>query len=315
MHRRRITVLTRTAYSLIKVGQLIADTIGARFIKGKYTPNTVRGVVILVGNPDPYFFFLASKHTHNEQIWYLTTEGPVKILWTRRYDAYVVANSQYVKDKLEESGFHVDDIVYHGVRFRVEQPTVGKALKFIYVAGYLKRKYPPACEKIIRWLGKKLLLVTTMNNPYMRDFDLISIYDAPHVRRRYPSRVCTDEVLINLYRDALFYLNFSDTEGFGETPLEAMCFGAVPILPRIRPLTEWCPKECAYWFKTTGRIEYEPYGAHQIEHRIYTTKALWNVINKAEKDEKGRKKKVKECQKLAKKMYYKDVYQKFLEFV
>ncbi|RLI87200.1 MAG: hypothetical protein DRP01_02520 [Archaeoglobales archaeon] len=319
MTRPKITVLTRTAYSIIQVGRVLAKAIGADFIEGKYSPNAIKGTIILVGNPDPYFFFIASRHLHNKQIWYLTTEGPVElrsgIRWYKTIQPYVVANSYYSKECLEKSGLPVDEVVWHGCRFEALEEVPDKSLEFLYCAGYLKRKYPRACGPVIERLGHRLLLITTMNNPYMRDFDLISIYDAPHVKRRYPDRVCTDEMLIELYKSARFYLNLSDTEGFGLTVLEAMAFGAIPIVLNIPPFTEWIPKECAYWFNPTGQVELEPFGAHRIEHKIYTTKALWKAIGRALRDKSSWNRKAKKCLETARKMYYKDVYAKFLDFI
>ncbi|RLC77729.1 MAG: hypothetical protein DRJ03_26360 [Chloroflexi bacterium] len=319
MTRPKITVLTRTAHSIIGVGRTLARAIGADFIMGRYSPNAIRGTVILVGNPDPYFFFIASKHTHNKQIWYLTTEGPVElrsgIRWYRTIQPYVVANSYYTKECLERSGLPVDEVIWHGCRFEALEDVPDKTLEFLYCAGYLRRKYPKACGPVIERLGHRLLLITTMNNPYMRGFDLISIYDAPHVKRRYPDRVCKDETLIELYKSARFYLNLSDTEGFGLTVLEAMAFGAIPIVLQIPPFTEWLPRECAYWFKPTGRIELEPFGAHRIEHKIYTTEALWGAISRALKDRSRWADKAKKCLEVARRMHYENLYPRFLEFI
>jgi len=312
-----VVVLPRSAYSIVRVAKDIARVNNWKCITGSYNPLMISEPVLLVGNPDGAFNILARCHAHNRQVWYLTTEGrvlnPELVRIANTVKPYIVANSKYTKAKLEESGLWVDEIIPHGTRYEPLKHVPRKNIKYLYVAGYLKRKYPPESRKVIEHVSGEAVFVTTFNNPYIPYMKhvIVSVYDSKNSWFKYGEKhgICGEEVLKILYRSAMFYLNLSTTEGFGLTILEAMSFGCIPIVLNVQPFNEFVSSECGYFYPHNGEIEEEPFGVHMIEHRHYNAEDVIELLNKIKYDENRAVK----CLENAKK-YTVKIYVKFREF-
>lgn len=281
----KATVLCRSAYSLIRVCMDIASVLGASYVLGRYDPLKVKGPVIIVANPDGGFNRIVKAHRHNRQIWYLTVEGLVNNRDLRelakRLNPTIIANSVYTASRLDMLGLKIDGIIHHGTRYYPPDRVPDKDIKYLYVAGYLRRKYPPASRDVIRHVGREAVFVTTRNNPYLKYMDKDKVYYSIYDSFKDPSRTVTDDLLVDLYSRAMFYLNLSDVEGFGLTVLEAMSFGAVPIVENIPPFTEYCPKDLCVFYPWSGRVEYESFGENLIEHHVYNSEDVIEAIERA----------------------------------
>lgn len=318
-----VSILYTPAFSLELVCMTLADALNGRCIIGKYDPEKISGTVIIVGEPCSYFAELSMIHTRNRQIWYIDVGVMPKrrFLWDQLYlmyiinKPYVIANSTYSKWKLEEHGFHVDDVIPHGIRFKPPEHVPAKDIRLLYVGGWVKKKFPPQARKIISKYRDEFVIVSNRSNPYLKLLNpnnvYYSIYDQPFMF----GKTATYTKLVELYSRAKFYLNLSSSEGFGLTLLEAMSFGAIPITERIPPFVDYCSSECCYFFPWTGRIDYDDMGSYEwetyAEMYLYDPDEVIDVVEKAE----WTTYRAGKCMDTASKYYYKDVYKRFREYV
>ncbi|RLG86904.1 MAG: hypothetical protein DRO39_01995 [Thermoprotei archaeon] len=280
-----VSIFSSGAYSIKKVARqlyrVLREHVKCKLYHGFFNPNVPRGYAIIVGNP--HFWekriYDALKTNHNIRgfIFYMTVEGNVReshlrhIQWL--HDGVIVTPSHYVKRKLEQCGFRVEKVIPHGVEVygdvkRRNTGTLG------YIAGYLQRKYPRYGVEAVRMAGVRPYLITTGNNPYLKYFSVVST-------KEYHDAHVPDWKVLKLYRDSAFYLNLSDAEGFGITPLEACAMGTPVIAPRYPPLTEFL-LPFTLWVPVTGRVWYENWGGWlDIEHHEYRPADMARVIRRA----------------------------------
>ena len=317
LYKPKIYVFSTSAYSIKSQAKLLASANNWELVQGQFKPYKIAGISIILGNPCNQFNRLIQSLSHTRQIWYLTTEGPVRdpILVRLQKDLkpYTIAVSNFAKCKLEESGVYVDDIFHHGIQFYNTTINPNRDIRYLYIAGYLERKYPPYIDPLLRFIHKKLALVTTGNNPWLRKYFpkilRYSIYDMPRNRA-----TCYDDCIVDLYRRSQFYTNLSDTEGFGLTPLEASSFGVIPVLPKHPVFLEifsGSGRECPIWIELTGRIRHYHFAPILIEDYEYDVMDYISKLRKAKWDYN----RAKLCQEFANTFYYKERYKKFEKFI
>lgn len=282
---KRLNILPSGAYSIIRVAKsiynVLKDEIDCKLYLGCFTPQSVKGKCLIIGNP--HFW---EKRLHDALIryvgsgnfiFYMTVEGNIRkhFLHNIEYlrDGVIVAVTNYVKQKLRLAGFDVDKVIYHGVDIYGDPKSENRKV-FGYIAGYLKRKYPLYGISAIMKADIDFRVITTANNPYKKYFSSV-ISDKEY------TRFVTDQMIQDFYKSISFYLNLSDAEGFGLTPLEAMAFGNPVIAPDIPPFREFLP-DFTLWVRATGKVWYENWGNWlDIEHWIYSPNEMVRQINRA----------------------------------
>ena len=261
-------IFSTSPFSLVKVAKQIAKVTGAKPILGAYNPHILKGKGIAIGNPD-YLLKRIVNYTRNvEFTLYVTVEGVITgdVSWLKNYR--VIAVSNYVKAKLEERDIYVEDVIPHGVEYYGEPKRYNNKL-FGYISGYQKRKYPEYGVKAIQHTKIPFIYLTNSVNPYKTLGFMI------------PQAYQLDDIQINnFYRVISFYLNLSDSEGYGITPLEAMAFGNVVITADYPPINEHIPKNLSIMIPTYD-VWYEGYMWEKIEHHVYKTEEMIEAIRKA----------------------------------
>lgn len=274
-----VYVLSCPAFSIVKVSKQLAKVLNAKLMLGYFKPQSVSGAVIIVGNPHLWerrlYYSVKTWGKPKEFIFYITLEGNIRrnflpmIQWLN--DGTIITPSHYAREKLEEAGFYVTDVIPHGVEVYGEAKTRNNKT-FGYIAGYLKRKYPKYGVEAVKEFNVKV--ITTSNNPYLKYFDVVTT-------REYDENSVPDQMIYDFYRKIAFYVNLSDAEGFGLTPLEALAFGTPVIAPRYPPLTEFLPS-FTLWVDVTGEVWYENWGNWlDIEHHEYSSDSMRNRIIEA----------------------------------
>jgi len=273
-----INILCTSPFSIVKVASDIAKALNGKLILGNFNPYEIEGNVIIVGNPDGHAKWLYDSIANNSKvktiILYLTCEGVLdfnQVSWLRYTRNYIITPSNYVKQKLDCVGIDVTDVIPHGVSYFGNAKS--KSLVFGYIGGYQKRKYPdylyPKFYNYIK--DKDFRIITNHQNPYARLFPKVihGNYNLPY------------ESIINFYKEINFYVNISDSEGFGITPLEAMAMGNIVILPKLPVFTELYPSNLVIYYELTGKRFYESFSWQYIEHFEYNVDSLISAMNRA----------------------------------
>jgi glycosyltransferase involved in cell wall biosynthesis len=244
--------------------KIVADTIA----------RVVKDINIFVGNPIP--FAIAWMPINK---WYFIVEGKPR-LYNAFSEVYTCSNSS--KRYLEQAGYKVKKVIPHSVPYDMYEREFtirrrNSPIKFLYIAGYSKRKYPPQHTVFDALKDKNIEIEihTTPNNPYLSyysKYNFVKVYtDAYQLSR---------EQIIRLYNSCDYYLNLSDAEGFGLTVLEALACGKPVIHANFEPLTEITTNKCSIRFDTVSH-DIELYSFYEINHNIYSPISLINAINKA----------------------------------
>jgi len=273
-----INILCTSPFSIVKVASDIAKALNGKLILGNFNPYQIEGNVIIVGNPDGHAKWLYDSIANNSKVktitLYLTCEGILNInqvSWLKNIKANIITPSNYVKQKFNSVDINITDVILHGVSYFGHAKS--KGLVFGYISSYQKRKYPdylyPKFYNYIK--DKDFRIITNYQNPYAKLFPKVvySNYNLPY------------ESIINFYREINFYVNLSDSEGFGLTPLEAMAMGNIVILPKLPVFTELYPDDLVIYYELTGKKFYEPFNWENIEHFEYNVDSLITAMNKA----------------------------------
>jgi len=270
-------ILITNPFSIQKIANDISKVLNAKIIKGFYHSHKLKDNVIIIGNPDTHLRQLYDSVKDNQNIKniiiYTVCEGILDIRqtsWLRHVKAYIITPSKYVKQKLECAGINVDDVIPHGVS-QYGKIKEKKNNILGYISGYQKRKYPdylyPKFFNYIKNLDFRI--ITTGNNPYIKYFK--------HVDTRAYSY---DNGYVNSFYDTIsFYVNLSDSEGFGLTVLEALAHGNVIVLPALPVFTEMYPSDLVFYVKLTGKKYYESYSFEDVEHFEYDVDDMISKIN------------------------------------
>jgi len=301
-----ISILSTYAFSFIKVAETLSKTLKAKYHKGFFTLNQLEDKVIIVGNPDYATYHLAQFIPKNKKlILYLVLEGKFIDSFIKNFlkTQTIITPSNYAKTKLEEADIHVAGVIPHGITVYT-QPKTTNNHEMLYISGYIKRKYPEYGIRALTKAGYRPFVITSIDNPYIKHFRPIG--EAYRLK---------DEDIHFAYETVSWYLNLSDSEGFGLTPLEAMAHGTVVIAPDIPPLNEYLNNENSLLVKTTGEKWYEPFAWELIEHHKYDENDMANKILKAiNMNDNEYSNLSQKAFETAKKYEASKVYQKFLEY-
>ena len=300
------------AFSITRQSEIASRSTGIPFVRGRFNPLKYDGISIIFGNPSWNLNMLIYALKHTKIILYMTTEGVFKDNDFKKLYEWlkfpIYANSKFAKAKIEESGYHVEGVIYHEIDTEFKEINTNRTNKYLYVSGYLKRKYPERIYFLLDKISKDMIISTTLNNPYLRYFKFKEIYVSPYEpnKRKYP--VLDNERLKELYNTTMFYTNLSDAEGFGLTVAEAMSYGVIPVAvkhPVFVELYEDCPYYVDYEY-ITNKDYFPPI---YIEHYVYSDVSYYEILKKAKWDINRATK----CQEIAKKFRFRSNYRVLLE--
>jgi len=265
----KVSILSCPAYSIVKQARLLylvlKDYINVELLIGTFFSNQLGDIAIILGNPHLYernlYNYIKDNKKDVQFIFYIVLEGNIipSFIPMIQYlnDGIIITPSNYAKAKLEQAGFKVEKVIPHGVEvYGYAKASNTKGLG--YISGYMERKYPNYLFPHIGKFKDNFYVITNNINPYKQYFNVVSTNEYN----------LDDSFIYSFYKRLSFYLNISDSEGFGLTPLEALAFGNPVIAPRYEPLTEFLPN-FTLWVNTKNEKRYENWGNWlHIEHNI-----------------------------------------------
>lgn len=228
-------------------------------------------------------------------VFYATVEGPLDVKHVYAWmEGRYVAVSNYVKEKLEESGIPVEDVIHHGVdmeevKHAQENKHIGE--EYILNAGIDPSKYIVATtiasslpSRGLWWLAKvarevaktdhriKFLVVTDERG-------LEHFVGLDNVVAR-PDFVGLDKALkLAVIAASHMYVMPSLAEGFGLTALETMALGVPVVHADLPPLREFSAGWRVPVVDTVKFIQKWPYYSGIIyEHHIYRVEDFAKTI-------------------------------------
>jgi len=260
------------AYSITRQAKIASYVTGYPIVLGRFDPAKALGVSLIFCNPGDKCNQLVKALRRTRVVVYMTTEGPFSdpefsSLWkTLRFPIY--ANSRYTKAKIEESGYTVEDVVYHEIPWNPDYDLEQRLIPYLYIAGYQRRKWPDYIGPILDLAAERMVVATTLSNPYLTRYRWLAAFQSAYDMPPFAYPKLTDFLLNLLYAVSKIYLNLSDAEGFGLTPLEAMSHGMIPIVAE-HPVFREVLGDCPVYVSLTGERYYEQYGPVRIEHYTY----------------------------------------------
>jgi len=295
----RLAIITSRATSLKEVGRGIAYVARAKGftpIIMEYAPSPVDlkniarlAIIVMTMNPllsRSYFVAARDYNINNIPAWiYTTTEGRLPRRYVKKWmqrDLSFIANSEYTREKLEEAGLQVIDVIPHGyigsdiekaIGYRETgrsflEEKLGKGVIFVTVASGLRRKGHPLLADAIS------MAINECNDCR---FFVLTTPDAYSYYQGLEGKVYVDtrfgelsriEVL-SIMAAADWYIQPSLAEGFGLPVLEAQALGTPCIHVDYAPLNEHsCPCNIRVpWYQ----IVYDPQG-EGIEYELHMYK-------------------------------------------
>jgi len=283
-------------------------------------PFAVRDWKYLVYVSDPRLdtLFIASKLPADHVIVYLVSEGPIRTNLRQSLNRQrVITPTTFVKKMAEYKGIHVDGVIPHGVEIPDKVKNVNEKNGYFYRAYYLERKYPKyglqALRKFVDKYGVKDIDIYLVGEPFIRDYYLQTQFPFMKIKNPIPLNE-----LKELYNNHLFYLNLSDAEGFGLTPLEAMSYGEIIITAYYPAIQDYIDVDCNivvgvknYWYET---LDYE-----YIIHAEYDSEDYFKAMEISRDlalNDRFTLQKFSACNQLiAKKYDYRNVYKNFAKII
>ena len=283
-------------------------------------PFAVRDWKYLVYVSDPRLdtLFIASKLPADHVIVYLVSEGPIRTNLKQSLNRQrVITPTTFVKKMAEYKGIHVDGVIPHGVEIPDKVKNVNEKNGYFYRAYYLERKYPKyglqALRKFVDKYGVKDIDIYLVGEPFIRDYYLQTQFPFMKIKNPIPLNE-----LKELYNNHLFYLNLSDAEGFGLTPLEAMSYGEIIITAYYPAIQDYIDVDCNivvgvknYWYET---LDYE-----YIIHAEYDSEDYFKAMEISRDlalNDRFTLQKFSACNQLiAKKYDYRNVYKNFAKII
>ena len=290
----RLAILCSRAVSLMNVAKDIAYVAKRRgitpvlldYAANPYDVERMADAAIVVMTFNPLMsrtWFLISRDLNKMGIpsfVYTTTEGrlPLRHIreWMRREIVWV-ANSNYTRDKLQEAGIPVTDVVHHGINldevalalkyrtmFRRDiESKLGKGVIFGIVASSHPRKGLQRFVQVIKLVRErckdaKFYIVTTPTAT-----TIFAGVEGVYIDTNFGKRGKAETLgLISAFD---FYVQPSLAEGFGLPVLESNALGVPAIHLAYEPLTEftdpraniWVPYETVVTNSFGEGIEYE----------------------------------------------------------
>lgn len=303
----RIAVITSRATSLMNVARDVAYVIKQQgyspllldYMVPASSLKMIADAVIVVMTMNPLIsrsWFLLSRDVKKlglPSFVYTTVEGrlPQRYIqpWMRR-DVDFIANSNYTRIMLEQSGLNVIDMVYHGVNFQeIEdalrfkkqarkfiEEKLGKGVYFGTVVSGHPRKGLKLYAQVVKQVVEKnknakfYILTTNEALPLFASIKNVVIDKMFGKRQRI-------EVLA-LISAFDYYVHPSLAEGFGLPLLEAMALGVPTIHIAYEPLTEFSSRDFSFQVPYT-RVEYVSFGEGiEYELHLYDTNAFAETI-------------------------------------
>ena len=323
-----MTVCTTGMLYLVfkKVAREVAEANGYTFVNTPYE-GVKKGCkhLIIVDNVNQRVGFIAErwkKEVRGEVVFYAVTEGYPAITKNTGFgrsidNTIIVTPSQYSKVLMEESGFHVDRVIPHGVKEMEGKDYNEREKKLLYRSYYLKRKFPPYGIRALREAMKKNIPIDI----YIRDDMYPSGMEPRHqiLSRLLPFKVensfqTSEERVYNQMSSYLFFLNLSDGGGFELEILENMMLGTPVITAYFPPISEYYPKNELTIETIRKWNEHYPY--LDIIHHEYRAGDMLEKIEYAMNiDEKRWRAISSSLREKAKKYEYRKVYREFSKLV
>jgi hypothetical protein len=276
-------VISSGAYSITRQSKLIADVLDAEFVginvndNGNKIENDDKYIVF--GNPSGRLNMILTLLREKVKILYLVAEGrfidTVLVNFVKNIKPIVISPSYASKQYIEMSGIKVDGVIYHMIEKMPEINVSEKTIPFLYISGYMLRKFPRNLDPLLEKISNMLVLVTTKNNPYVQKHRYLALFSSDYDNIHTWAPQLTDELKYKLYASSKFYLNLSDAEGFGLTPLEACYYGAIPIVVDI-PVFRETLGDNAIYVPHNGTIFEEFFSPIMIKHFQYDPIEFYN---------------------------------------
>jgi glycosyltransferase involved in cell wall biosynthesis len=239
-------------------------------------------------------------------LYYGTIEGEVKnpqrYMWVRDR-LWFIANSNYTKRKLENAGFEVKDVIYHGVKtdFFSDADLYGRRIrekidrsgdKFIvgYIASSHVRKGHMLAAKVMERVKKRdrsirfLVVSEIQAKRYYENLDNVIFI---------PSFGKLTEDGVKAFYGALdLYAHFALAEGFGLPVLEALAAGRMVVHAMYEPLTEITTRSVSFrvpvrtilWYSEVSGINFELH-VYDVDDFADTIIEAKETIMRMKKDE------------------------------
>jgi len=279
-----VTVIPTSAYSIKKVAHDIADVNGWNYYDRDITA-LLNDDAILVGNPDAEAYGKYSGLGRRVKVLYLVIEGFAERTWyiplLRSSGAHVIAPSTFAANWLRKFGFNVEAVIPHGVAIP-DFPTIDTLKKryqnkqFLYIAGYLERKYPHFIGPMLDKLSHvNTRVISGGPNPYQHQF------------RKYTADAYQLTSVDPYYDESYFYMNLTSNEGYGITPLESFAHAVPVIEARLPPFEEfhlatYRKKYGDYPFAVDTLTDYWwNFGIWHIQCKYYDTDQYVHLVEKA----------------------------------
>jgi glycosyltransferase involved in cell wall biosynthesis len=238
--------------------------------------------------------------------YYGTIEGNVKnperYSWVRER-LWFIANSKYTKSKLENAGFEVRDLIYHGVKtdFYTDADEYGKRIRerinrsgdrFIvgYIASSHTRKGHMLAAKVMEKVKKKdksirFLVVSEIQarRHYENLNNVVFIHNFGKL---------TEDAVKAFYGALDLYAHFALSEGFGLPVLEALAAGRMVVHPMYEPLTEITTRAVSFrvpistilWYSEVSGIDFELH-VYNVDDFVDAIIEAKDAVTRMKKDE------------------------------
>jgi len=289
-------------------------------------------VVVMTFDPAwavPYFFLAWERRQRgNKVIFYTTIEGRVRRSpsdeWVYR-DLEFVANSNYTKSKLEDSGAKVTHVVYHGVNIdsirsfgwragelRKELGLSEEDFVVGYVAGGYMRKGHDLYAEVIKVVRSK--------DPAVKFVVLTDERGAKYYEGVDNAVVIPDfgklplDTVYTLYHVFDLYAQPSLAEGFCLPVLESLASGKPVVHADYPPLNEVTTPSTSFRVRVVDRIYRRELGGIEYELHYYDPREFAEAILHAKEEVvRGRLEYRHKCVVRASKFDFRKTYKKFLE--
>jgi len=226
------------------------------------------------------------------RIAYLVASGPINTAFHNPdlYGAYTtIANSEFSKKNLEDSGFRVDGYIHHAVDLHLmeragrspvtfERPR-DRFTWFVYTANVGPRKGVDAFLEAFRIAQRKtdysigLRAVSDLDS-YLKPDDR---YILSHAR----FGVLEYEQVMRLIAGGDYYLHLVKNESFGLPALEARALGKPLVALRMPPTVEFIPEPGAFWVPVSEVRRVRSYGVMDILSHEYDVAQAADMIVQA----------------------------------
>jgi len=259
--------------------------------------------------------------------YYGTIEGDVRnpsaLDWVKHRVAFI-ANSNYTKSKLEQAGYRVLDVIYHGipVEFYSDSSICGRALREslgltsdVFLVGYVasdhRRKGHDLASQVAGLVEKKDSSIK---------FIILSGSDALKYYAGLSNVVFIDKFagipedqLKCIYGALDVYSHFSLAEGFGLPVLEALASGKPVIHADYNPLSEITTTNTSFRVPVRRIDYYRDFTAINFELHMYDPVEYAEVILQAKDTVKRHASELEELAKTRAREF--DMYRVYYKFV